>query len=147
MLGPGDERVLEELAAEEPDFDVPGRSSPRRPLTSADAEAYLADPCVLHWVAEEDGRLLGFLLCYLERRRAGAARQLLLYEIGVRSGYRRRGVGTKLVQTMREWMNEAAVHDVWVLADNAEAEAFYAACGFMRDEEQPVQMSLSPGHR
>jgi hypothetical protein len=42
---------------------------------------------------------------------------------------------------MAEWMRENAVASVWVLADNEEAEAFYAACGFARDDPQPVQMS------
>jgi hypothetical protein len=42
---------------------------------------------------------------------------------------------------MAEWMRENAVASVWVLADNEEAEAFYASCGFARDDPQPVQMS------
>ena len=27
-------------------------------------------------------------------------------------------------------------------ADSPEAEAFYAGCGFVRDDDQPVQMTL-----
>jgi N-acetylglutamate synthase-like GNAT family acetyltransferase len=42
---------------------------------------------------------------------------------------------------MEEWMRENGVARVWVLADNDAAEAFYAACGFSRDDPQPVQMS------
>jgi hypothetical protein len=34
------------------------------------------------------------------------------------------------------------VEEAWVPADSPEAEAFYAACGFVCDEEQPVQMTL-----
>ena len=142
LLGPGDEALLARLAEEEPDFDLAGRSTPRAPLSPADASAYLTDPSVLHWVAEEDGRVVGDLQCYVERRGAGAARQLLLYDIGVREADRRRGVGTALVQAMRAWMEREAVDEVWVLADNPGAEAFYAACGFSRDDEQPVQMTL-----
>ncbi|HEX2433431.1 MAG TPA: hypothetical protein VHI55_05705, partial [Gaiellaceae bacterium] len=56
-LGPGDEAVLEQLAADEPDFDVAGRSEPAEPVSRADAATYLADPAVLHWVAE-DGDLV-----------------------------------------------------------------------------------------
>jgi hypothetical protein len=43
-LGPGDESVLALLAEEASDFDLPGRTSPERPLSSTDAAAYLADP-------------------------------------------------------------------------------------------------------
>jgi GNAT superfamily N-acetyltransferase len=142
-LGPGDEVVLEQLAADEPDFDVPGRSQPAEPVSRADAAAYLADPTVLHWVAEDDDYVVGDLLCYVERRSTARPRDLLLYEIGVRERYRRRGIGTSLLEAMRKWMEDESVEEVWVLADNSEAEEFYASFGFVRDEEQPVQMSLS----
>lgn len=141
-LGPGDEAVLAVLAADEEDFDLVERGAPRAPVTGADAAAYLSDPSVLHWVAEEDGVVVGHLLAYLERRRAGYARQLLLYEIGVREAHRRRGIGTALVGTMRSWMAEHDVAEAWVPADSGAAEAFYAACGFVRDDVQPVQMTL-----
>jgi N-acetylglutamate synthase-like GNAT family acetyltransferase len=78
----------------------------------------------------------------VELRRAGEPRQLLLYEIGVRDASRRRGVGTALVQAMRGWMSAERVAEAWVLADNPEAEAFYATCGFTGDDEQAVQMIL-----
>jgi GNAT superfamily N-acetyltransferase len=142
-LGPGDEAVLAVLAADEADFDLEERSGPRPPATGADAAAYLSDANVLHWVAEEDGVVLGHLLAYLERRRAAPARQLLLYEIGVREAHRRRGIGTALVGAMRDWMVEHDVAEAWVPADSGEAEAFYVACGFVRDDVQPVQMTLT----
>ena len=142
-LGPGDEVVLKQLAADEPDFDVPGRSQPAEPVSRADAAAYLADPTVLHWVAEDDDYVVGDLLCYVERRSTGRPRDLLLYEIGVRERYRRQGIGTMLLEAMGKWMEDESVKDDWVLADNPEAEKFYTSFGFARDEEQPVQMSLS----
>jgi hypothetical protein len=42
------------------------------------------------------------------------------------------------------WMEDGDVPEVWVLADNPGAEAFYAACGFERgaDNEQGVLMLL-----
>jgi hypothetical protein len=46
---------------------------------------------------------------------------------------------------MRKWMEDESVDEVWVLADNPEAEKFYASFGFARDEEQPVQMTMSLG--
>jgi GNAT superfamily N-acetyltransferase len=142
LLEPGDEGMLRLLADEEADFGLDEPSGLSRALADADAEAYLRDPGVLHWVAEEDGLVLGHLLAYVERRRANPPRQLLLYDIGVREASRRRGVGTALVDAMREWMRAKRVEEAWVPADSPEAEAFYAACGFVRDEEQPVQMTL-----
>ena len=143
LLGPGDEAVLALLNAEDADFDLEGRGGPGRPLAAADAAAYLADPAVRHWVAEEDGRVIGFNLCYVLRRRNDAAREVLLFEIGVRQGARRRGAGRAMVAAMRDFMEREAIEEAWVLADNPGAIAFYAACGFVVDEEQGTQMLLT----
>ena len=131
-LGPGDEGLLESLAGEADDFDLPGTSAPEPPLPPDEATAYLTDPSVLHWVAEEGGLLVGELLCHVLRLPSGSGRELLLYAIGVRSAHRRRGVGAALVVEMLRWAEEAGIPEVWVLADNPGAEAFYAACGFAR---------------
>ena len=125
-LGPGDELVLASLA----DGDA---------LEPTAAAAYLADPAVLHWLADDGGSVVGHLLAYLERRRHGDALQVLLYEIEVREDRRREGIGRALVRALDEWMRAQHVAEVWVLADNAGAEAFYVACGFARDELQGVQ--------
>ena len=102
-LGPGDEGLLESLAGEADDFDLPGASAPEPPLPPDEATAYLTDPSVLHWVAEEEGILVGELLCHVLRLPSGTGRELLLYAIGVRSAHRRRGVGTALVGEMLRW--------------------------------------------
>jgi ribosomal protein S18 acetylase RimI-like enzyme len=133
-----DANVLATLAAEEPDFDVAGRSAPRA-LDPAAAHAFLADPNVLFWVAEDAGVVAGFLSCQLIRRRA-AAPELLLYEIGVRVAHRRRGIGRALVAAMTAHMTAHAIREAWVLADNAEAVAFYAACGFALGDGAAVYM-------
>jgi GNAT superfamily N-acetyltransferase len=135
--------VLRTLAEEEEDFGLAEGGGPREPISGEDAEAYLGDPAVLHWVAEEEGAVVGHLLCYVERRRTGVPKQLLLYDIGVRRARRRRGIGSALVGAMRAWMREEGVVEAWVLADNPGAESFYSACGFARDDDQPVQMTLT----
>jgi GNAT superfamily N-acetyltransferase len=129
-LGPGDAHVLEVLARDDADFDLDGGRGARTPLTAAAAEAYLADPHVLHWTACAGGEVVGTLLCHVLPMRKEPARELLLYEIGVRSAWRRRGVGRRLLSTMVDWMGEHGLVTAWVLADNPEAERFYEACGF-----------------
>jgi GNAT superfamily N-acetyltransferase len=143
-LGPGDEHVLALIAEDASDFDLAGRSAPELPLAQTDAAAYLADPSVLHWVADEGRRVVGELLCHLLRLPSGEGRELLLYSIGVRQGDRRRGVGRALLDEMRGWTQQAGVSEVWVLADNPGAEAFYAACGFTRggENERGILMLL-----
>lgn len=129
-LGPGDESLLARIAEEAPEFDLAGRSTPDPPLSARDAAAYLTNPGVLHWVAEEDGHVIGEVLSHLLPLPFGSGRELLLYSIGVRDGHRRRGVGTALIETVLGWMREEGVELVWLVADNPGAEAFYAACGF-----------------
>jgi ribosomal protein S18 acetylase RimI-like enzyme len=99
-LGLGDEPLLELLAEQDASYDIEGRGGPRTPLNVADARAYLSDPDVLHWVAEDGGVAAGHLLCHVQRRRADGPLQVMLYEIGVRDGYRRRGVGRALIAAM-----------------------------------------------
>ncbi|MDF2749455.1 MAG: GCN5-related N-acetyltransferase [Gaiellaceae bacterium] len=134
-LRTGDEQVLALIAADAPDFDLAGRTRPERPLAPGRAAAYLAEPNVLHWIAEDGDAVVGELLCHLLLMPSGEGRELLLYSIGVRSSHRRRGVGAALLDEMRRWMRDARVPEVWVLADNKGAEAFYAACGFTRGGE------------
>lgn len=149
-LGPGDESLLALIAEEAPDFDLAGRSSPDTPLSPEDAAAYLADSAVLHWVAEDGGRVLGELLCHHLRLPSNAGRELFLYSIGVRSAERRRGIGRALVDEMLRWMRDEGVPSVWVLADNPGAEEFYGACGFERGGENDqgvlLELVLEPRH-
>ena len=134
-LGPGDEDVLALIAREADDFDLAGASRPESPLQAPEAGAYLDDPAVLHWVAEDGSGVVGELLCHVLRLPSGSGRELLLYSIGVRAAHRRRGVGSALLREMLEWARAQGIEEIWVLADNPGAEAFYAACGFAHTDE------------
>ena len=134
-LGAGDEDVLARIAREADDFDLAGASQPESPLEVTEAAAYLADPAVFHWVAEEGGSVVGELLCHVLRLASGTGRELLLYSIGVRAAHRRRGVGSGLVREMLAWARTEGIDEIWVLADNPEAEAFYTAHGFAHTQE------------
>jgi ribosomal protein S18 acetylase RimI-like enzyme len=139
-LGPGDEAVLEILAAEEPDFDVDQRGRPGTLLKPDEARRFLEDRAVLFWVALDELVVVGFLQCLVIPLRAGMGREVLLYEIGVRKLWRRRGVGRALIGEMERWMREQTVCDVWVLADNPDAVEFYRAGGFAIDQPAAAYM-------
>ncbi|MDQ6693631.1 MAG: GNAT family N-acetyltransferase [Chloroflexota bacterium] len=140
-LGPGDEAILNLLAAEEADFDLSGRGEPLEPLDPDTARRYLENPAVLHWVAADDDIVVGDLYCILLPLSSGAGRELLLYEIGVRTSWRRRGVGRALIAEMEGWMRANRVAEVWVLADNPGAADFYRACGFSTDDSMALYMT------
>lgn len=129
-LGPGDTSVLAVLARDDADFDLDGGPGRRTPLSEGSARDYLTDSHVLHWTAWAGEEVVGSLVCHVLPMRKQPARELLLYEIGVRTAWRRRGVGRQLIATMIDWMRAKGIVTAWVLADNRGAEKFYAACGF-----------------
>lgn len=141
-LGGDDHGVLATLARDDADFDVDDRGRAREPSAPEVARAFLDDANVLFWIAERDDDVVGFLSCQLIRRRA-APPELLLYEIGVRAAWRRRGVGRALVDAMTAWMRAHEVAEVWVLADNDGAVAFYRACGFTVPDGQATYLVRS----
>jgi len=143
-LGPGDDRVLERLTVDAADFGLAEPDDPPTPLDAAAATQYLAHPAVVHWVAADHGEIVGDLACILLPLRSGGGRELLLYDVGVRSAWRRRGVGRALLAQMETWMRENGVSQVWVLSDPAAVE-FYRACGFDAEEPQPVYMTREVG--
>ena len=139
-LAPGDESTLSMIAIQEADFDMQGESGPAAPLSATDARAYLANSAVLFWVSlDENDCVTGFVSCVLVPLRAAPGRELLLYDIGVRKAWRRRGAGRALLTQMNCWMQDNAVELCWVLSDQS-AVQFYRACGFHADDDQPVFM-------
>ncbi|MFP4440644.1 MAG: GNAT family N-acetyltransferase [Chloroflexaceae bacterium] len=142
-LSPGDETILAQLAAADADFDLAGRGTAQDITTPDEAQRYLANPAVLCWAAFEDATLVGSLDCFLLPMATGDGAQVLLYDIGVHTRWRRRGVGRALIAAMEHWMQAHNVWEVWVLADNSEAVQFYRACGFVPEAEQPVYLTRS----
>ena len=138
-LGPGDEAMLAVLARDDADFGLE-EDAPTTLLSPDDARDYLADAAVLHWIAESNGRVLGHLACQRLRMRAGDPREVLLYDIGVRAEARRLGIGRALMATLTEWMTANGCREVWVLADEPGAIAFYRACGFEEGGEGVTYM-------
>jgi len=140
-LGPGDEAILDLLARDDADFDLEGRSAELPPLKPSMAHRYLANPSVVHWIAFQDRVVTGFLYCAHLLLRTDPGQELLLYEIGVRKAYRRKGVGRALLDHMARWMQSNDISEVWVCADNRVAVDFYRGCGFTSEEPQPVYMT------
>jgi len=141
-LGPGDESVLALLAHDDTDFDMDDSRGPRTPLAAEAARAHLTNPQVHHWAAWVGAVVVGFVFCLLLPMRKEPARELLLYEIGVRAAWRRCGVGRRLVSAMTEWMRAEGIEMAWVLAGHAGAERFYQACGFHPGEEPATYLEL-----
>lgn len=138
-LRPGDEAALEHVARDETDFTG---ENPSSPLAASAARAYLSDPHVWHWHAEDaHGQPVGFLVAYVHRQRHGATKHVMFEEIGVREVWRRHGVGRALVAALHDQLRQEGVAEVWVLADNPEAQAFYGSCGYEVTALQGVMLA------
>jgi ribosomal protein S18 acetylase RimI-like enzyme len=138
-LVPGDEQALAELAEHERDFTGEDSSPALSLYASID---YLRDPHVWHWHAEHEGRVVGFLMAYVHRQRHGKQFHVMFDEIGVRAQWRRRGIGRALVEALHAKMKEEGIEEVWVLADNPEAQTFYETCGYELDELQGEMLTF-----
>jgi GNAT superfamily N-acetyltransferase len=96
----------------------------------------LADPAVHIFVAEADGRAIGFILCKLVERPENpftfAARILLVDQISVRPQVQGKGIGAALLQQAellaRELKAERVVLDSWDF--NLGAHTFFERMGF-----------------
>lgn len=134
LLEPGDEAALNLLAEQDNLFDQDPSVPPSRALSVDGARSFLSDPSMLFWLAELGTETIGFLHCYIQRRRiAGPWAELLLMEVGTRIDWRRRGVGRALLTAMEDWMQGRGVREVWVAA-NTYATPLYEKCGFAKDE-------------
>src|SRR5690242_3306274 len=92
-----DVSLLQRLGTELREFGLDESDQTPEPLSREAAVAYLDDPAVLHWVAQDGEEILGHLQCHLLRRYSGRASELLLYDIGVREHARRRGIAKSLI--------------------------------------------------
>lgn len=82
------------------------------------------------FVAEENGRLLGYLLA-----RGGSAKKTLhsIYiAIGIRAEFCGKGIGTRLFEELESWASSVGVHrlELTVIVENHAGVSLYKKCGF-----------------
>ncbi len=85
-------------------------------------------------VAEDGDRIVGYLLCALTTNPTQVGRAAEIDEICVTKSYRRRGIGTRLMDTLRQRLQNT-VDDLTVIQArtdraNKPAQAFLRALGF-----------------
>lgn len=141
---PGDEQVFIDYCAQDHLFELdPDDAEPGTPIDLATAEAFLADPTVRFWMAEHGSEPVGILHCFvLALPRDIDRTEVLLYDIGTRIDWRRRGVGRALIAAMEAWMVEQGIAEVWVGAASTAVE-FYRASGFVASDDTFMDKTLA----
>jgi ribosomal-protein-alanine N-acetyltransferase len=78
------------------------------------------------WVAEWDGEVIGYAAVW------AVLDQAELGNVAVAPAHRRRGVASKLVETVLQWLEQRRVREVFleVRASNREAQRLYERHGF-----------------
>jgi ribosomal protein S18 acetylase RimI-like enzyme len=85
-------------------------------------------------IAYVDDRAAGFALAYELPRLDGGGPKLLLYEIGIAPTFRRRGIGRRLIEAMKEVGRTRGAQRMFVITEeaNSAALALYSATGGVR---------------
>jgi ribosomal protein S18 acetylase RimI-like enzyme len=97
----------------------------------AATRAYLADRRNVLFLAYSGDNPIGFLRGTTLRQLHTRRPQMFLYEIGVRSGFRRRGVGRCLIERLLAYCRARGFDEVFVLTSpsNRAAVGLYRATG------------------
>ncbi len=136
LLGPGDTAVLDRVAPEVFDNAVDANL----------AREFLADPRHHIAVAVADGVVVGFAsgVHYIHPDKPA---QLFVNEVGVAPGYRRRGIGRRVLALLLGRGEEVGCTEAWVGTEvgNVAARALYARSGGVEDPE-PFVLALYPLH-
>jgi ribosomal protein S18 acetylase RimI-like enzyme len=120
-LGPGDAaRAVETVRA------FKGRSRSASAL-----ESFLRNPANYLLVAEAEREPAGFLLAYRLERADRNEPQMFVYEVEVAEAWRRRGVGSRLLDAIQSLARAEGMFEAFVLTnrDNEAARGLYARAG------------------
>jgi len=93
----------------------------------------LKDPDYAAWVAEADGKAIGFLDLFVLADVAHGANIAVINNLVVDAGFRSRGIGTHLLRAAERHRRErgAVETHVWTGRENGPAIRLYTACGFV----------------
>jgi len=103
----------------------------RAPLRPAYLNHLLQRPDFWAWTALAAGRVVGGLTAFTLPMTRAETSELMIYDLAVSEGFRRRGVGRALVEEACRAAAAAGVPVAFVLADNEDVHAldFYRALG------------------
>jgi ribosomal-protein-alanine N-acetyltransferase len=100
--------------------------------TSKELSAFIGHSLSQTWVAEDEGRIIGFLIAHREPRKT-----LHIITIDVLDAWRRRGVGSLLMDAVEQWASGRGLRLVGLetAENNLVAQKFYAARGYCKVDE------------
>jgi len=103
--------------------------SPSIAYSREELASFISHRSSMTWIAEEDGKVVGFVVGSREAGRVGH-----IITIDVLDAWRRRGVGAALMEVAENWARKAKL-ELMVLEtaeDNLSAQRFYEARGYRK---------------
>ena len=99
-------------------------------ITEAGASAFLADARNWLWAGVSEERIVAFAYGYALDRLDGR-RMLYLHEVGVAETHQRQGIGTAMLQALKDECRERGFHRIFLITHrcNTAANALYRKCG------------------
>jgi aminoglycoside 3-N-acetyltransferase I len=107
------------------------RKFKEREISTEYAHGFLADPRHFVIIAEIGGDPVGYLLAYRLERIDRPSAKMFIYEIDVSEPHRRKGIGTSLINAIREVVRRDELMNAFVITNyaNEGAVAFYKSTG------------------
>lgn len=138
-LGPDDSSLLETA--------VRHVLVPSEPATAQHLVEAVADPQSYFLVSVQDGVPIGYLSAYKFPAVERSGFMVYLYDLVVVPEHRRCGIGTRLVQELKEWCRQDCVTRLWVgtTRENQAAQRTFAATGAYRVSEEYIEYAYDLG--
>ena len=99
-------------------------------ITAEGATVFLADDRNWLWAGIAEERIIAFAYGY-ELNRLDGRCMLYLHEVGVADPHQRQGIGTMMLEALKEACRTLGFHRIFLITsqDNAAANALYRKCG------------------
>ena len=109
----------------------------REELVAKKLKALLSNPEHRVWVAELDGKVVGYLHAS-DYDVLYASHMKNILGIAVSEDCRRRGIGRRLLEALEDWGRETGAKAIRLNSGEAriEAHAFYHSCGYVGEKKQ-----------
>lgn len=95
-------------------------------------------PLMQGYIAESEGRVIGFIRLVFNQDE----NRIYFPSLHIVGNFRRKGMGTKLIEAAEGYANQKGLHELWVgvIVKNEQAFPFYRKAGFIFVKEEPFTM-------
>lgn len=97
----------------------------------------LIQPNFKTWVAKVENQILGGLTVYILKQYYSQRPLAYIYDLAVKTKFQRKGIASKLIETVKKYCKEQNFEEVFVQADRIDDYAlqFYRSTGITEEED------------